>query len=528
MKIVSGLLFMVIISGMWMPAFPEPAAAGNIHYSLGLKYKADKEYEKAIEEFRKDIADCPQDFNVYLQIAEIRSLQGNARLAIADLNQAVAANPLWGRAHRMLAAAYEDGGELSKAVREYQFYRQLCDSAEGESVLPDLARLAAKIGRSPSGDSIGKAGPPPAAIPHPVQTAVPRPAVAASTKNGGTAAQSAKQLGHAKSIAAAPIPEKTAVQPNRDSSADPGPLCRTIEVRIDSQLALVTVDTLSDAGQTLLTGIHEFQNGDYDGALAEFKSASARYASGSIGAQCVYDIGVCYYRLHLFPEAENQFQQVLSRFSHDSLASRSLFLKAMTYGERRDPSTAELLLREFLTNYRNHPWKAIAWMRLGDAYMTLEQPARAIDAYLKVPASTSDCGEVSGAWYKIGTAYAAIGNPGRACSGLDSAIAIGEQCNAACVPQACYCLGDEKYKAKEYEQALSRYLQVVYKYPGFRETPWGLFQIGNIHRAMRHYAEAVEWYNGLIKRFPGTYWAKQAKWKLDDTAWEQEYLTTSR
>jgi TolA-binding protein len=290
----------------------------------------------------------------------------------------------------------------------------------------------------------------------------------------------------------------------------------------------VTADTLSEPGQTMLSGIHEFQNGDYDNALREFKAASARFASGSVGAQCLYNIGVCYLRLHLFQEAENQFQQVLNRFGHDSLAARSLFLKAVTYSERKDQPTAELLLRNFLVNYRNHPWRAAAWTRLGDIYAGMQQPGKAIDAFQQVLASTADCRERSAAWFKIGNAYSALGNDLRARAGFDSAVTLGDKCGSECIPQACYSLGDEEYKAKEYQLALGTYSGAVYKYPGFRETPWGLFQIGSIHRILRRYTEAGDWFRGLIRRFPESYWAKQAQWKLDDTAWEQEYQASSR
>ena len=169
---------------------------------------------------------------------------------------------------------------------------------------------------------------------------------------------------------------------------------------------------------------------------------------------------------YLFQEAENQLQQVLNRFGHDSLAGRSLFLKAVTYSERKEPATAELLLRDFLVNYRNHPWRSAAWMRsLGDVYAGMQQPGKAIDALQQALASTTDCRERSVAWFKIGNSYSAIGNDCRARAGFDSAVTIGDRCGSECIPQAFYSLGDEEYKAKEYQPALATYSGVVYKYP---------------------------------------------------------------
>ena len=96
------------------------------------------------------------------------------------------------------------------------------------------------------------------------------------------------------------------------------------------------------------------------------------------------------------------------------------------------------------------------------------------------------------------------------------------------MPDACYRLADEKYKAKEYDTALVWYTKAMRAYPGFQESPWGLFQTGNIYRNQKRYAEAIDAYNDLIKRYPGSYWAGQAQWKIDDTGWEHEYLAKSR
>jgi tetratricopeptide (TPR) repeat protein len=190
---------------------------------------------------------------------------------------------------------------------------------------------------------------------------------------------------------------------------------------------------------------------------------------------------------------------------------------------------AERAYRQFLKTYSHHPWRGKAWEKLGDIYAELEQPKKAIDAYTQAAASFSHCSDQVSGLFKTGDMYIAIGNMARAISCFDSAIVKGERCNVYVrVPDSYYRIADEKYKAKEYAGALEYYKRVVRKYPSFQETPWGLFQIGTIHKKERRYKEAIDVYKDLMKRFPEDYWAKQAQWKLDDTVWEHEYQATLR
>jgi tetratricopeptide (TPR) repeat protein len=303
-----------------------------------------------------------------------------------------------------------------------------------------------------------------------------------------------------------------------------GPLL--LEVRIDSLLTMVTSDTLSDAGQKLIAGIRAFQCGDYDKAVREFKKTLASYPSGPIAVQCLYDIGVSYFKLRLLKEAENQFQQILDRYPTHELAAQSSFLKALAYSEQKETVVAEQLFREFLLSHRGHRWEGKAWEKLGDTYVDLDQPKKAIDAYAQAAGKTGNFEDQVCAWYKTGNAFALIGNSVRACAAFDSAIALGERHKIFTrVPDSYYRIADEKYKSKEYTGAQTYYEAVIRKFPDFQETPWAIFQIGNVHKNLQQFKEAIESYNDLIKNYPEDYWAKQAKWKLDDAVWEHEYQT---
>ncbi|WP_461252326.1 tetratricopeptide repeat protein, partial [Treponema sp. R8-4-B8] len=76
-----------------------------------------------------------------------------------------------------------------------------------------------------------------------------------------------------------------------------------------------------------------FVAGRYDDALREFKSVLAENSGGPVAAQCLYNSGICYYRLRLYRDAENQFQLFTDRFPNHKFASRAAFFKACTYQE---------------------------------------------------------------------------------------------------------------------------------------------------------------------------------------------------
>ena len=303
-----------------------------------------------------------------------------------------------------------------------------------------------------------------------------------------------------------------------------------IEIRIDSMLSMMTVDTLTDAGQKLLGGIRNFQVGRFDEAILEFRKVLADNPNGPIAAHCLYNIGICYYRLRLFNDAENQFQLFLNRFPTHRFVPQAFFFRASCFQERGDYAVSERLFRQFIQNYRSHDWAGKAWERLGDSYADLEQHKKAVDAYTQAlaNASKSPLDQVV-LNFKLGNASILAGNNGRALTFFAAAVDIGEKNNIFFrVPDSHYKIADLKFQQKEFASALEDYKRVTRKYPAFQETPWGLFQIGNIQRNLKQYREAVDTYRELMRLYPDDYWSKQAQWKLEDTIWEHEYRSVKK
>lgn len=628
-----------------------------IHYRLGVKYKNERKYDRAIDEFRKVLAAYSDNYNAYFHMAEIREAQNRPRLVIYNLKKALSYNPGWSRAQKMLAKAYEKDGQFQKAIVELQQYQQGCDPAERDSVQQQIDRLITVVSGTTvekTGEDL-KTGPPPS----PKETSTQdKPEVAATTVAPGAPRKSSvktkksgsrrspsdasvnalfeeavelynsekfdaslkklkqviakhpghpgayyyaglirfrkkqmsmarinlikglsyNELGHnahfylgkiyggdrqyAKAIShlfkyiekATYEPAKKeaqqlieayrqkggaavldAIAPGKTVSSLPTDTMmpkeryQVLEVRIDSLLTMLTVDTLSDAGQKLLGGIHEFTGGNFDKAIREFRKVLADHPSGTVAVHCLYNTGICYLKLRLFREAENQFQQVLQRYGRHPVAAKCLFFKAVTYLERSETVTAEKLFRSFIKQYRNHEWISNAWEKLGDAYVDLEQHKKAVDAYRNAVRSSTRARDQVAVLFKCGKAYKEIGNSKRAIESYEKAIRIGEKADVYLrVPDSYYRIADEWYKLKEFKKAFDYYRKVTRKFPAFQETPWGLFQIGSIYKNEKKYQQAVKVFKVLMKKYPDDYWARQAQFKMEDAIWEHEYKAVLR
>lgn len=628
-----------------MAAASAEGTGDYIHYRLGVKYKNEKKFDESIDEFRKVLAAYPDNYNAYLHMAEIRSLQKRPRLVIYNLKKALSYNPGWSKAQKMLASAFAGDGQYQKAILELQQYQQTSDPAERDSIQGEIDKLIQKVSsnpevtsRTPEADSttILAAGAEAVISRAPAKTAVVAgkkniaPVLAGdSTKNGlfGQAVdlynkedfegatkllrqvlatqpgspgayyyaglirnrkgESKKaKINFLKGIA---YPElgfnahfylgkiygdeknfaeairhlflyigKTDYEPGKEEAKKLIEVYRqnggqavlaalapggetlstvqdtatalerylTLEVRIDSLLSMVTVDTITDAGQQLLGGIRAFQAGRFDAAIGEFKKVLALHPTGTVAVHCLYNTGICYLKLRLLKDAENQFQQILDKYSNHPLAAQSLFLKGLTYQERVESATAEALYRKFIQKYRTHRWIGNVYEKLGDAYVDLETPTKAVDAYAQAFSLGNKPVDKVAAAFKLGQTYQKIGNAPRAIEAFQNALETGEKKDVYLrVPDSYYRIADEYYKEKKYDKALEYYTGVTRKYPAFIETPWGLFQVGSIFKNQQKYQDAIDAFKNLMRKFPDDYWARQAQWKMEDTIWEFEYKT---
>ena len=76
------------------------------------------------------------------------------------------------------------------------------------------------------------------------------------------------------------------------------------------------------------------------------------------------------------------------------------------------------------------------------------------------------------------------------------------------------------------DQALQNYRQVARDWPSGPETPWALYQIGTAQLKLRKPDEAASSWKALVEKHPGSYWASQARLRLEDALWRAKYKET--
>ncbi|MBN1757679.1 MAG: tetratricopeptide repeat protein [Chitinispirillaceae bacterium] len=461
----------------------KPASTGGTSsvdatFDKAVELYNNEKFDKAIQLLREVLAVNPKHAGAYYYAGLIRYRKKQYHMATINLRKGLGWSELGFNGHYYLGKIYGEQKKYAQAITHLFKYIEKTSYEPGKKEAQELIETYRRLGGSAVLDAIAPGTP----------------------------------------VAASPA-----------DSLSPRERYLTLEVRIDSMLTMLTVDTLSDVGQQLLGGIHLFTFGKYDDAIREFKKVLAKNPSGTVAVHCLYNTGICYLKLRLLKEAENQFQQILDRYGRHPVAAKSLFLKAVTYLERSEPGTGEKLLRSFLQRYRDHRWAENAWEKLGDAYLDLEQPRKAVDAYQQSVAISRKKGDKVAVLFKLGKAYQEIGNGSKAVESYERAIEVGEKADVYLrVPDSYYRIADELYKKKNYKKALEYYTRATRKYPAFQETPWGLFQIGSINRNLKRYQDAIDAFKELTRKFPDDYWARQAQWKLEDTIWEHEYKAVLR
>jgi len=477
-------------SGKKRPAYVTKNIVADKEFSLGVRAYSDgvstqnqQLFDKAIKHFRKAIKLQPSHTGAYYYAGLIRRRNGQNKMAKFNFQKAIAYPELGYNAHFYLGKISGEEKNYKGALKHLNIYLSKTDYEPGKRE---------------------------------AQSLIDRYTSAYNALHKDTITVDAKALGRDEMHREiSKIPQETVYKP--------------MEVRIDSLLFMSIVDTLTDPGQAMLKGVRSFMENRFDDAIEDFKKVLLKYPRGDVAARCIYDIGVCYMKLKNFSAAEGKFQQVIDHHRMHSLAAQSLFLKALSYLERHESGRAEKLFRKFIQKYRSHVWAGKTYEKLGDAYTDLMQHKKAVDAYSHAAEISNAPLDAVFALFKLGVAYAKIGNVTRAIEAFQKAIIRGEKKSIFVrIPDSYYKIADSYYQQKKHTKALDFYQKVTRKYPAYQDTPWGLFQIGSIYKNLKKYNKAIKTFKKLIQAYPDDYWARQAKWKLEDTVWEHEYRAVLR
>lgn len=94
--------------------------------------------------------------------------------------------------------------------------------------------------------------------------------------------------------------------------------------------------------------------------------------------------------------------------------------------------------------------------------------------------------------------------------------------SATCVEVA-VSLADLQWSAGKTAPAQALYEEIAKTWPTSPETPWALYQIGTTLAAQGKRNEAQVAWKNLLEHHPGSYWAGQARLRIEDAVWQSRY-----
>ena len=79
------------------------------------------------------------------------------------------------------------------------------------------------------------------------------------------------------------------------------------------------------------------------------------------------------------------------------------------------------------------------------------------------------------------------------------------------------------YENNDYKAALTVYEKALSDFPDGRENDWTMYRMAMTYEELGEEKKAVETYQNLQSRYGATYWGEQARWRLKNIRWNEDY-----
>jgi len=460
---------------------PAPAAARDALDKGIRSYRAivqagKSDFSPAVEHFRRALDLHPGYPAAFYYAGMIRRKVGDNKAAKYNFERAVNDPEQGYNAHFYLAKIYGEERDYASSIHHYEKYRSKTNyepgRREAESMIAQYQKLVQKI----AADTVDL-------------EVVHREEIAAEMRK---------------------FPQRLEIS--------------ELQIRIAPLLSMVIADTATVEGQAMLKAVKEFKAKRYDNAIAEFRSVLEKYPRGKVAGLALFDLGVCYMKLHDWNAAIDKFNQYRERFPQGNNGANAMFLQAVAYFELKKYPVSRQLFQRYIQENRSGGLVGKAYEKLGDIYRDEDQLRSADESYDLAARNSANTEDRVIAQFKRGEVFVALKNWTMAVKQYEAVIVDGEKNKVFVrVPDSYYRIADYYYKQKKWAEAREKYQRVTRLYPSYQDTPWGLFQVGNIYKTLKQYKNAISSYDVVITKYPEDYWATQAEWKKKDAAWQMQY-----
>lgn len=319
---------------------------------------------------------------------------------------------------------------------------------------------------------------------------------------------------------ATPAPKEDAVTPAKDSIVAPPAVPNPEKVEVLSTGILFPIGSVSGQGaQEMQNALKYAQAKDFNQAIESLKSIRLQYPGTPNSIAAGYALAAFYRYLGLSENLRILASSILREDVPEPYRSGLGFLLASSLKDLGELSAARSVLDSGKADLALGP-TSVQLNLLQSQIAELQKSEKDVPALLeKAILAEKDPLKRADLRLKLGQTLLRQGMPANAEKAFEALL---ESCSPYTTEQCrkgLYALGDMFYQSKAWDKALDKYRKVTGSYDDPEDSPWGLYQIGNIYRQKKMFAESVKAYEILIQKYPASYWADQAKWNKEDVIW---------
>ncbi len=432
-------------------------------------------WAESLGKWRVVLAKEPKNAGAYYYAGICRYNLGEHDKAIYNLNKSFAYPEKGFNAHYYLGRIYEKQGNKKDAIKHYREYIAKTDNAKGkadvEKRIKDLGIsdvLAEKTAEKPSEKLVE--------LPHKDSTA--------------------------KTIQTLPaLPDPARIVPLEG-------------------IGFYAIAELEGAGHDQLeSAVRALNNKDFNRAIDSLKVLRLNYPGTKNSMAAGHNLVVLYQLLGLTEKVKNLTVSLLRESPKEPYLSAIRFALAKSLLEQGDVPQARSVLDSVKVGLPLGP-EAVKRSELTSKILEQLSAEKEVPAVLnQAITEEADPARKAQLYQRLAKLYVRQNL-------LDSARKAYQNVSALCandIGDACrssaYANADLEYRKKQWDKAMVLYRGAVQKYALPEDAPWGYYQIGNILRNQKKLSDALKSFDDVIQKFPGSYWAEQAKWNKDDIIW---------
>lgn len=218
---------------------------------------------------------------------------------------------------------------------------------------------------------------------------------------------------------------------------------------------------------------------DLDKGLSYWKIVPKRYPTHKIASQVSYDIGRACYNFGLYDKAITQWREFLEKYPKSKLASQALYSIGSCHETLKHYGEARAVWKEFLGQFQSDKLFSASLNKISQSFYTEGYNFFQSKKYR----------EAEGAWNQYLLQYPLGGY----------------------VPTILQFLGSIKYLEKDFPEAIRRWRLVSSRYPGRNEGAQAQYSIAQTCFELKKLDQALEELTYLLRHFPYSSYANQAR-----------------